>query len=321
MRQTQTTVIESESFCMSTEITYKVFGENAASAVAEAEAALLRLENILSRFIPDSEVSMINQNAGKEYVDVSSETFEVLSCASRLSEISGGLFDITVGPLIDLWNYKHSFQVPEDEKIQHALSLVNYHDLMLNPDEQSAGLRRSEQSIDLGGIGKGYISDCLVKTLQKYGVVSAFVNIGGNVSTLGNKPDGSSWSVGIRHPRHDGCLIGAVKVTGQAVVTSGDYERYFIDDTGKRRHHIINPITGYPVESGLISVTVVADSAMIADGLSTAIFAAGMDKGLGYLTHFPGVDVVLVDNRQRIFITRGLKETYQTVEGIDVIVI
>ncbi|HRR45455.1 MAG TPA: FAD:protein FMN transferase [Mesotoga sp.] len=306
---------------MSTEITYKVFGENAASAVAEAEAALLRLENILSRFIPDSEVSMINQNAGKEYVDVSSETFEVLSCASRLSEISGGLFDITVGPLIDLWNYKHSFQVPEDEKIQHALSLVNYHDLMLNPDEQSAGLRRSEQSIDLGGIGKGYISDCLVKTLQKYGVVSAFVNIGGNVSTLGNKPDGSSWSVGIRHPRHDGCLIGAVKVTGQAVVTSGDYERYFIDDTGKRRHHIINPTTGYPVESGLISVTVVADSAMIADGLSTAIFASGMDKGLGYLTHFPGVDVVLVDNRQRVFITRGLKDIYQTVEGIDVIVI
>lgn len=321
MRQTQTTVIESESFCMSTEITYKVFGENAASAVAEAEAALLRLENILSRFIPDSEVSMINQNAGKEYVDVSSETFEVLSCASRLSEISGGLFDITVGPLIDLWNYKHSFQVPEDEKIRHVLSLVNYRDLLLNPDEQSASLRRPEQSIDLGGIGKGYISDCLVKTLQKYGIVSAFVNIGGNVSTLGNKPDGSSWSVGIRHPRHDGYLIGAVKVTGQAVVTSGDYERYFIDGTGKRRHHIINPTTGYPVESGLISVTVVADSAMIADGLSTAIFAAGMDKGLGYLTHFPGVDVVLVDNHQRVFITRGLKEIYQTVEGIDVIVI
>ncbi len=317
----QTTVIESDGSCMSTEITYKAFGENAAPAVTQAKAALLRLENILSRFIPGSEVSVINKNAGKGYVNISSETFEVLSCASRISEISNGLFDITVGPLIDLWNYKHSFQVPEDEKIRHVLSLVNYRDLLLNPDEQSASLRRPEQSIDLGGIGKGYISDCLVKTLQKYGIVSAFVNIGGNVSTLGNKPDGSSWSVGIRHPRYIGCLIGAVKVTGQAVVTSGDYERYFIDDTGKRRHHIINPITGYPVESGLISVTVVADSAMIADGLSTAIFAAGMDKGLGYLTHFPGVDVVLVDNRQRIFITRGLKETYQTVEGIDVIVI
>ncbi|HOI64832.1 MAG TPA: FAD:protein FMN transferase [Mesotoga sp.] len=317
----QTTVIESDGSCMSTEITYKAFGENAAPAVTQAKAALLRLENILSRFIPGSEVSVINKNAGKGYVNISSETFEVLSCASRISEISGGLFDITVGPLIDLWNYKHSFQVPEDEKIRHILSLVNYRDLMLNSDEQSASLRRPEQSIDLGGIGKGYASDCLVKTLQKYGVVSAFVNIGGNVSTLGNKPDGSSWSVGIRHPRHDGYLIGAVKVTGQAVVTSGDYERYFIDGTGKRRHHIINPTTGYPVESGLISVTVVADSAMIADGLSTAIFAADMDKGLGYLTYFPGVDVVLVDNHQRVFITRGLKEIYQTIEGIDVIVI
>ncbi|MEQ8159322.1 MAG: FAD:protein FMN transferase, partial [Mesotoga sp.] len=138
MRKTQTTVIESDSSCMNTEIAYKAFGENAALAVAEAKAALLVLESILSRFIPGSEVSTINQNAGKGYVNVSSETFEVLSCASRLSEISGGLFDITVGPLIDLWNYKHSFQVPEDEKIQHALSLVNYRDLMLNSDEQSA---------------------------------------------------------------------------------------------------------------------------------------------------------------------------------------
>jgi len=317
----ETTVIESESACMNTEITYRAFGENAASAVTEAKAALLRLESILSRFMPGSEVSMINQYAGKGYVNISSETFEVLSCASRLSEISEGLFDITVGPLVDLWRYNHSFQVPEDEEIRHALSLVNYRDLMLNPEEQSASLRRPEQSIDLGGIGKGYISDCLVKTLQNYGVVSAFVNIGGNVSTLGNKPDGSYWSVGIRHPRYSGCLIGAVKVTGQAVVTSGDYERYFVDGTGKRRHHIINPTTGYPVESGLISVTVVAESAMVADGLSTSIFAAGMDKGLGYLTRFPGVDAVLVDNNQRVFITQGLKETYQKVEGIDVIAI
>ena len=317
----ETTVIESENACMNTEITYRVFGENAASAVTEAKAALLRLESILSRFMPGSEVSMINQNAGKGYVNISSETFEVLSCASRLSEISEGLFDITVGPLVDLWRYNHSFQVPEDEEIRHALSLVNYRDLMLNPEEQSASLRRPEQSIDLGGIGKGYISDCLVKTLQNYGVVSAFVNIGGNVSTLGNKPDGSYWSVGIRHPRYSGCLIGAVKVTNQAVVTSGDYERYFVDGTGKRRHHIINPTTGYPVESGLISVTVVAESAMVADGLSTSIFAAGLDKGLGYLTRFPGVDAVLVDNNQRVFITQGLKETYQKVEGINVIVV
>ena len=317
----ETTVIESDGSCMNTEITYRAFGENAASAVTEAKAALLRLESILSRFMPGSEVSMINQNAGKGYVNISSETFEVLSCASRLSKISEGLFDITVGPLVDLWRYNHSFQVPEDEEIRHALSLVNYRDLMLNPEEQSASLRRAEQSIDLGGIGKGYISDCLVKTLQNYGVVSAFVNIGGNVSTLGNKPDGSYWSVGIRHPRYSGCLIGAVKVTNQAVVTSGDYERYFVDGTGKRRHHIINPTTGYPVESGLISVTVVAESAMVADGLSTSIFAAGMDKGLGYLTRFPGVDAVLVDNNQRVFITQGLKETYQMVEGINVIVI
>jgi thiamine biosynthesis lipoprotein len=203
---------------MNTEITYKAFGEKAALAVSEAKTVLMRLENILSRFMPNSEVSMINQHAGK-----------------------------------------------------------------------------------------GYVSDCLIKTLQKYGVVSAFINIGGNVSTLGNKLDGSSWSVGIRHPRHYSCLIGAVKVTGKAVVTSGDYERYFIDRAGKRRHHILDPTTGYPAESGLISITVVADSAMIADALSTAIFVAGMEKGLRYLAQFPGIDVVLVDNCQQVFITQGLR--------------
>lgn len=313
----QNTVIESGILCMNTKITYKVFSEKAALAVTEVKAELLRLENALSRFIPDSEVSKINQNSGKGYVNISSETFEILSCAIQLSQISQGLFDISVGPLIELWDYKHSFHVPEGKRIRHVLSLVDFRDLMLNPGEKAASLRRPGQSIDLGGIGKGYAGDCCIKILQKYGVVSAFINIGGNVSTLGNKPDGSSWSVGIRHPRYDGCLIGAVRVTGKAVVTSGDYERYFIDSEGKRWHHILDPTTGYPAESGLISVTVIADSAMTADALSTAIFVAGIDKGLGYLAQFSGVDVVLVDNYQRVFITQGLKESYQTVEGIN----
>ena len=312
----QSAVSELNSFSMNTEIAFWVFGEKSEESIGLAEMELKRLEKKLSRYIQDSEVRKLNQSAGKAHINISPETYEILSCALRFSEITEGLYDITVGPLVDLWDYKHSIKVPEKAKINCARSKVDFHDLLLNSQEKTAGLRKEGQSIDLGGIAKGYASDCSIKVLQGQGASSAFVNIGGNVSTLGNKPDGSPWNVGIRHPRHKGSLLGAVKVSGKAVVTSGDYERCFIDSKGKRWHHILNPSTGFPSESGLISVTVVADSAMTADALSTAIFVAGMEKGLEYLNQFAGAEAILVDNNQQVFITKGLKESFQAVEGI-----
>lgn len=314
-------VAEAGSFGMNTDISYRVFGEKAELAAVCAKSELSRLEKKLSRFLPDSEVSRINLSEGSGHIKISCEVYEILSFALRLSEITQGLFDITVGPLIDLWDYKHSIQAPEETRIQHILPLVDFHELTLNSDEKTLSLRKPGQSIDLGGIGKGYASDRFIKVLKEHGISSAFINIGGNVSTLGNRPDGSPWSIGIRHPRQEGCLLGAVKVTGKAVVTSGDYERYFIDREGKKWHHILNPATGYPAESGLISVTAVADSAMTADALSTAIFVAGIKKGLEYLAQFSGVEAVLVDERQQVFITQGLKECYQAVEGINAAII
>jgi len=232
-----------------------------------------------------------------------------------------GLFDITIGPLVDLWDYKHAFEAPEEARIQQVLPLVNYCDLVLDPEDRTAKLRKSGQTIDLGGIGKGFASDRFIEILKESGIASAFTNIGGNVSTLGNKPDGSPWCVGIRHPRQDGCLLGAVGVTGKAVVTSGDYERYFIDREGKRPHHILNPTTGYPTKSGLISVTIIGDSAMTADALSTIVFVAGMESGLELLAAFPGTEAVLVDHRQRVYITKGLKNCYQSIERIHTIIL
>ncbi|OQB24476.1 MAG: Thiamine biosynthesis lipoprotein ApbE precursor [Firmicutes bacterium ADurb.Bin182] len=312
----QSAAAASESFGMNTGISYRVYGENSEQALSYAKSELSRLESMLSRFIQNSEISRINMLAGSGRVKINCETLEILSFALQLSEISQGLFDITVAPLMDLWDYKHSNRVPDNSKIRNAQEKVGFRDLVLDTVNITACLRKPGQSIDLGGIGKGYASDRCIKVLQDHGVTSAAVNIGGNVSTLGNKPDGSEWSVGIRHPRHAGALIGAVKVTGKAVVTSGDYERYFIDRKGKRRHHILDPTTGYPAESGLISVTVIADSAMTADALSTLIFVAGMEKGLRYLGCFPDTQAVLVDKRQRVFITRELKDRYKAVDGI-----
>ncbi|GAE01592.1 membrane-associated lipoprotein involved in thiamine biosynthesis [Clostridium botulinum B str. Osaka05] len=304
-------VAESLSFAMNTEITYRVFGKNAQQALNSGKAEIMQIENTLSRFIPQSEISKVNKSAGKNCENLSPDTYELLSRAVELSKISQGLFDVTIGPLIDLWDYKYASEAPEKAKIHQVIPLVNYRDLVLNPCKRTAGLQNSGQSIDLGGIGKGFASDRFIEILKKYGITSAFTNIGGNVSTLGNKPDGSPWSVGIRHPREENRLIGAISVTGKAVVTSGDYERYFIDRDGKRCHHILDPTTGYPAESGLISVTIIADSAMIADALSTSVFVAGLEKGLNFLENFPKAEVVIVDSNLRIYMTQGMKDFFQ----------
>lgn len=313
--------VEDNIFCMNTIISFRIHDRKSEQALERVKAELFRLERKLSRFVQDSEVSRINLSAGKASVDISSETCEILSSAIRVAEISDGLFDITISPLLDLWDYKHSSCVPEESKIRSTLALVNFRDLLLNSEVREAGLRNEGQSIDLGGIGKGYASDHCIKMLQDNGVNSAFINIGGNVSTLGNKPDGTPWSVGIKHPRQVNGLIGIVEVSGKAVVTSGDYERYFIDVDGKRRHHILNPVTGYPADSGLISVSVISDSAIIGDALSTAIFAGGIENGLEYLTHFPGAEAILVDKLEQVYITKGIKGCFKAIEGVEALII
>lgn len=302
---------------MGTEMAHKAFGRHSMKALRAVENEAQRLERLLSRFLPESDISRINRSAGVKREKISPETYETLSRAMEYSVITQGLFDITVGPLADLWDYKHALEPPADNKIELVLPLVNYNDLELDAVQKTAGLKNSGQSVDLGGIGKGFASDRFMEIFQEFGVISAFSNIGGNVSTLGNKPDGSPWRVGIRHPRLNG-LLGAVAVTGKAVVTSGDYERYFLDKEGRRFHHILNPITGYPAESGLVSVTVVADSAMTADALSTAVFVAGLERGSVLIEKYPQAEAVLVDAKLRVYVTRGLRQCFQASAEINV---
>ena len=303
---------------MGTQMAHRAFGPNAEKALRAVEAEAGRLERLLSRFLPESEIGRINRSAGIRSEPVGPETFAVLLCAKRCSVLSRGLFDPTVGPLVDLWDYKHALEPPAENRIRAALRLVGFRDLELDPVRRTAGLKKPGQSLDLGGIGKGFASDRFMELFREYGVASAFSNIGGNVSTLGGRPDGSPWRVGIRHPRRDG-LIGAVAMTGKAVVTSGDYERYFFDRQGRRFHHILNPLTGYPAQAGLVSVTVVADSAMTADALSTAVFVAGPEKGPALMENYPGTEAVLVDAALRVSVTRGLRHCFQASDGSNVV--
>jgi thiamine biosynthesis lipoprotein len=312
-----TAVMEVAHHGMGTEMAHRAYGLHAAEALQAVQNEAGRLEGLLSRFLPKSDVGRINRSAGIRREKVSAETACILEYAIHLSRCSGGLFDATVGPLAGLWDYKHATAPPPDEKIRQVLSFVNFRDLDVNPAEKTASLKHPGQSVDLGGIGKGFASDRFMKIFQDYGITSAFSNIGGNVSTLGNKPDGLPWQVGIRHPRQEG-LMGAVAVTGKAVVTSGDYERFFIDKLGRRFHHILNPLTGYPAESGLISVTIIADSAMTADALSTNVFVAGLERGLELIRKHLGVQAILTDDQLRVYVTRGLYQGFQPAEGLAV---
>lgn len=293
---------ESTYFGMNTEIAHRAFGRHGKEALRAVDIEAKRLERMLSRFIPGSDVYRINSFAGRNGEKINSETYEILSKAIEISRSSQGLFDATIGPLADLWDFKNSARPPAVASLRQLLPLVDYRDLELDMKKRRAGLRRSGQSVDLGGIGKGFAGDRFIEIFKEYGIVSAFSNIGGNVSTLGVKPDGSPWKVGIRHPRQN-TLLGAVEIKDRSAVTSGDYERYFIGREGRRYHHILNPVTGYPAQSGLISVTVVADSAMAADALSTAVFVAGLDKGLEILEKYPGAEAVMVDEKLEVYAT------------------
>jgi thiamine biosynthesis lipoprotein len=304
---------------MGTQMTHRLFGKHAEEAMRAVRAESIRLENKLSRFKPDSEISQVNAHAGAGEVSISSESWELLTLAARISKLEQRCFAVTVGPMVDLWNCSHAVSSPPEERIEALLPLINDGDVQLNADTGSASLRQEGQSIDLGGIGKGYAGDKLLAVCRSYGLSSALTNIGGNVAALGARPDGAMWQVGIRHPRHDNRLIAAVSVVDQSVVTSGDYQRFFWDRSGIRRHHLLDPASGYPAQAGLVSVTVVAGNGAEADALSTLLFVAGMERGIEVLHQVPGVEAVFVDTAMRVYYTQGLKGRLQAEAGIKAI--
>lgn len=305
------TIRRSVRYGMSTVITHAVYGTGTEQAVAAAEKETDRLERLLSRFLPGSDVWRINQKAGREPVSVGRETMEILKKAVWLAELSRGAFDITIAPLSDIWR-RQDKAVPDRMAIRRALSFVGHASLKLNPSDMTAFLPRAGQAVDLGGIAKGFAAGRVLDIFRAYGVASAYTDFGGNVAVLGTKPGGAPWTVGIRHPRCESSIIGAVSVADRSVVTSGDYQRYFLTPAGRRFHHILDVKTGYPTDNGLVSVTVISDCPLTADALSTALFAAGLEKGAQLLKKIPEAQAVFIDTRLNVFISQGLIGNYQS---------
>lgn len=267
---------------------------------------VLELENKLSVFRPRSEIWKLNQNAGKSPVAVSDETFRVLTIAKKFSALSGGAFAVTIRPLVSLWGIgKKENYIPEPEKIKAAKELVNDRDLILDETERTAFLSMSGQGVDLGGIAKGYAADEIRRILTQAGVKSALINLGGNIVTVGCRPDGQPWRIGIQNPAAvRGHYFGTVSARDKTVVTSGRNERFFLKD-GVCYHHLIDPRTGRPSDSGLLSVTVIGGCSMEADALTTAVFVLGIQNGMKLLK-LRNADAVFATDDYKIYLTQGI---------------
>ncbi len=245
-------------------------------------------------------------------VPVSESTFTVIKQAAVLFEKTEKRFDITIGPLVNLWDFKNRHTIPPLVEIQNTLAYVNAQDILLDERRKRVGLRRCGQCLDLGGIAKGYAADQVKRIALDHGITSSYLNLGGTIVVIGNKPDGKPWRVGVRHPRKNDSLLGVLQVASTSMVTSGDYERFFYDEQGKRRHHIIDPKTGYSAESDLISVTVVCENPTLADVLATTLCIVGSSNIAYFKEQFPEVEVIAVDRDGSLIVTNQIAECFYT---------
>ena len=269
------------------------------------------LEEIMTMKSDSSEVSMINEAAGKEPVKVSQETFDVIKASLYYSEISGGMFDISVGPLVQLWGIgTDDARVPEQQEIDQALSYINYKDIILDEEAMTVMLAKEGMMIDLGAIAKGYVADKITDLLIENDVKSAIINLGGNVYIHGDK-DGADFKIGVQNPFNTrGEFIGIYKGTDKSVVTSGAYERFFEQD-GKSYHHILSTETGYPVDNEIASTTIISAKSIDGDALSTSSFALGVDKGLELIESLDDVDAIFITKDKKIYLTENLKDRFE----------
>ena len=254
-----------------------------------------------------SEIIQLNELAGKKSVKLSPDTFYVLEKGKYYSEISKGRFDITIGPLVKLWNITPEQTVlPDEKEIVKRLPLINHKDLILDNNNLSARLNNPGMIVDLGGIAKGYAADEAARILREAGYQHAIINLGGNVLTLNTKPDGSKFRLGLQDPYHPrGDYMGIVKLDNQALVSSGTYERYF-EIGGSRYHHILNPKTGYPEDNSLVSVSIITKESIDADALSTAIFLLGLEEGMQMIEELSDTEAIFITADKKVYITRGI---------------
>ncbi len=290
-------------FAMDTVMSLKAYSDNAA-AVDAAEEEIKRIERLLDRNDPKSDIYSLNNGGG-----ASEETAEIIKTALDIGIETGGAFDITIAPETDAWGfYGQNYRIPTEEEIEDAMKLAGMDKVSVTDGSVTVS---DGVQLDLGGIAKGYASDRVAQVLRENGADSAIISLGGNVYAIGNKPDGGEWRVAVQDPTDNEKYVGSIGVSDKAVVTSGSYQRFFERD-GVRYHHIIDPSTGRPSESGLASVTIISQNGAKADALSTAMFVAGLDGAARYWREHRDFEAVLVTDEGEIYVTSGIADSFKS---------
>ena len=286
--------------------------EHANKAVTAGFAEIRRLEELLSTWIPTSELSKVNAAAGQKSVNVSPETMQVLEQSFKMANLTEGGFNIAIGPAVAAWNVSEEGRIPTQEQLKSLHPFIDLSKLRLDKQAKTVFLKDPGMKIDVGGIGKGYAADLAAVKMKEAGATAGVVAISGDIKTFGRMPDEQRFVFGIQHPRKEqGQVLAEIELENEAVSTAGDYQRFFEKD-GVRYHHILDPQSLQPARLAQ-SVTVIARDGVLADGLDTGIFVMGPEKGMALIEHLDGVEGVIVDRDGKVQVSSGLKDRLEIV--------
>lgn len=295
-------------FAMDTYMNIRAYGENAETAVLDAENEIHRIEKMLSVTDVSSDISAVNSSHGKP-VEIHGETAEIISYANEISEKTDGALDITVYPVLREWGFTTGeYKVPDDETLSALLEKTGFENIITDGNTVTIP---DEFMIDLGALAKGYTSDRIMDIFSENSVANGIVSLGGNVQMKGTKPDGSLFRVGVANPFSPDSTMCILEITEKAVITSGNYERFFEDESGQKYWHIIDTADGYPADNGLVSVTVIGESGLMCDALSTALFVCGEKRAEEYWRRYGKFDMILVTDDKRMIVTDGIADCFE----------
>ena len=298
-------------FAMDTHLNLTAYGEKAETAMEQAQDRIRELESLWSVTDEHSEIYTANHSGGNP-VTVSNDTADLVRYALDMAEQTNGSLEPTLYPVLTAWGFTtDSFQIPEQAELDHLLEKVDYTSVSL----QGTALTVPDgMQLDLGAVGKGYAADETAAVLREHGVNSALLDFGGNILTIGAKPDGSPWRVGVRDPDSEGNL-GILEIADQSVVVSGGYEKFFVGEDGERYWHILDPATGAPAGHGLVQTAIVSDESKRCDALSTALFVMGLDNAVQYWREHRDFEMILLTENRTIYVTEGLSDAFSLGTG------
>ena len=322
------TAHQRDLFAMDTFFTLTAYGSEAEEGLEVCILKVRELEGLLSVTAEGSNLQEINReavltskkgnaeraDADVVNVSVAEDTYLLIGAAKDLCEETEGSLDITLYPVLREWGFTTgAYKIPDRENLEELLQRVDYSQIDLEEETQTISVPAGIE-LDLGAVAKGYTGDCLMEILRKQGVTSAMLDLGGNIQTLGTKPDGSLWRIAVKNPFDGSEMIGVLEVADKAVITSGSYERYFVGEDGRRYWHILDPADGYPADNGLVSVTIVGENGTRCDGLSTALFVMGKERAVEFWRQHLDFEMILVMEDGEIFFSEGLEDCFECSE-------